>query len=755
MKKFFFFLLILSNIAFAEECSWRWVNPLPQGNELYDVKFINDDVAFITGKSATLLKTTDAGLTWNHIKTNIIRNNYEFIFDENNILLVDDRFLSTGNKDSNWSVKTIIKTTDGGKNWTKIKTTVLSSEFSYSFNFLDVNNGFYVAKDTILKTSNTGISWDTIVPSASYKKILNTKFFDENTYLIFTKDTILRTTDAGKNWKIISDVQVTNYKSSYFYDNLGFIISDNNLLKTTDAGETWKKIENISSDTLSYLIIYNENIAWISTINGLLKTSDAGETWKMINTRYSNYPITSFVDENTAYIFTSLGFKTLFKTTDGGANWKRISSGMGFDSYINSFDVNKEGVFIGVGDYGIIKRTTDDGIHWNAISSGYYQSLKNIQFLDNLNGWSGGNYGEILKTTDGGQTWKEKKSPIITDNIIFLNFFNSKSGIIVAHYADPYAYNLYFYKTTDGGEEWTKISEVTDIYSADFFFLNEQFGWAAFLLSTGENSIYNTTDAGQSWKNQKSFKDTSIEKIQFINVNIGYALCYSGGIAKTTDGGNNWNTIIIDTTDIFRSMYFIDENNGWIASYYGNILKTSDGGNSWEIQYKCSENLKLIQFLDKNNGWVISNDSKSFKTTDGGENWEEIYIGTSNWLYGMAFSTDNSCWAVGEGGTILKFSCEETEVGDEENLIIEDYSDINIFPNPAKNEVNISFPENQEISSISIFNALGIEVKRIKQVELIGNNKIMFSVADFPVGLYHCSFEYQFGRITKSFVVLK
>ncbi len=755
MKKLFFFLLILSNIAFAEECAWRWVNPLPQGNELYDIKFISNNVAFITGKSATLLKTTDAGLTWNHIKTNMIRNNFEFIFDENNILFVDDRFWVIPSTDSNWSVKTILKTTDGGKNWTNIKTTVLSSEFRYSFNFLDVNNGFYVANDTILKTSNTGISWDTIVPQKPKKKILNTKFFDENTFLIFYKDTILKTTDAGKNWNIISDVPVTNYKSSYFYDNLGFIFSDNNLLKTTDAGETWKKIENIPSDTLSNLIFYNENIAFISTINGLLKTTDAGETWKMINTRYSNYPISSFVDENTAYICTYLGLRALLKTTDGGANWKRISSGTGFDSYINSFDINKEGVFIGVGDYGIIKRTTDDGIHWDEISSGYYESLNNIQFLDNLNGWAAGNYGEILKTTDGGQTWEEKKSPIITDNIEYLHFFDSNTGIIVTHYTDPYNNNLYFYKTTDSGKEWVEINEVTDIYSADFFFLNEQFGWVVFLLTTGEYSIYKSTDGGQSWKNQKSYKDTSLTKIQFVNENIGYALCYYGSIAKTTDGGKNWNTITIDTTDYFPSMHFIDENNGWIVTYYGNILKTSDGGNSWEIQLKCYVNFKLIQFLDENNGWAISNDSKSFKTTDGGENWDEIYIGTSNWLYGMAFSTDNSCWAVGEGGTILKFSCEETNINDEENLIIEDCSDIYIFPNPSSNEISITIPGNQNISSVSIFNSLGIEVKRVEQTELIGNNKIILSTTDLPNGLYHCSFKCLAGRITKSFIILK
>jgi photosystem II stability/assembly factor-like uncharacterized protein len=115
MKNIFFFLLILSNIAFAEECAWRWINPLPQGNDLEYIKFVSKDVAFISGKNGTLLKSTDAGLTWNIIKLMNYRSNYDFFFDENNILLVDDRFLATNNPDSNWADKNIYKTTDGGK----------------------------------------------------------------------------------------------------------------------------------------------------------------------------------------------------------------------------------------------------------------------------------------------------------------------------------------------------------------------------------------------------------------------------------------------------------------------------------------------------------------------------------------------------------------------------------------------------------------------------------------------------------------
>ena len=65
------------------------------------------------------------------------------------------------------------------------------------------------------------------------------------------------------------------------------------------------------------------------------------------------------------------------------------------------------------------------------------------------------------------------------------------------------------------------------------------------------------------------------------------------------------------------------------------------------------------------------------------------------------------------------------------------------------------FEQNENINSISIFNSLGIEVKRIEQTELIGKSKITISTAVLPNGFYHCSFVYQTGRVTKSFVVLR
>ena len=132
----------------------------------------------------------------------------------------------------------------------------------------------------------------------------------------------------------------------------------------------------------------------------------------------------------------------------------------------------------------------------------------------------------------------------------------------------------------------------------------------------------------------------------------------------------------------------------------------------------------------------------------------------NQWCYKMYMEIDKHgrLWipaqSMGKSWGILIFDPDSTrtEVEERKESVSKDFQ---IFPNPAQNEVTFSIPENQNINSISIFNSLGTEVKRIEQAKIIGNSKITISTADFPNGLYHCSFVNQADRITKSFVILR
>ena len=91
MKKICYtFLLsfLIQQFGFSQE-GWFWQNPLPQGNDLNSVCFIDANVGFTVGNSGTILKTTNGGQSWSSqwIASSIHLYDVSF-FDENNGIVV-------------------------------------------------------------------------------------------------------------------------------------------------------------------------------------------------------------------------------------------------------------------------------------------------------------------------------------------------------------------------------------------------------------------------------------------------------------------------------------------------------------------------------------------------------------------------------------------------------------------------------------------------------------------------------------------
>lgn len=64
MKKFYLFLLAFFTLSVVSAQNWQWQNPLPQGNHLYSVKFVDSNTGYAVGCLGTILKTTNGGALW-------------------------------------------------------------------------------------------------------------------------------------------------------------------------------------------------------------------------------------------------------------------------------------------------------------------------------------------------------------------------------------------------------------------------------------------------------------------------------------------------------------------------------------------------------------------------------------------------------------------------------------------------------------------------------------------------------------------
>ncbi len=59
-----FSLVLLLSFSFQVSAQWFWQNPLPQGNTLWSVKFVDVNTGWLVGSCGTILQTINGGSSW-------------------------------------------------------------------------------------------------------------------------------------------------------------------------------------------------------------------------------------------------------------------------------------------------------------------------------------------------------------------------------------------------------------------------------------------------------------------------------------------------------------------------------------------------------------------------------------------------------------------------------------------------------------------------------------------------------------------
>ena len=160
----------------------------------------------------TIIKSTDGGSTWNAIRDQAGRWLKGAFFKDNN-----NGFAVGG-------AGTIIKTTDGGNNWTNVTSPLNTRDFNAVY-FSSPSTGYIVGGNfvmfdtlasmrTILKTIDGGANWNVIMdePGGSLTAL---DFIDQNNgYLTGDGAQFYTTTNGGSNW-IRQTVQGSQYYSNF------------------------------------------------------------------------------------------------------------------------------------------------------------------------------------------------------------------------------------------------------------------------------------------------------------------------------------------------------------------------------------------------------------------------------------------------------------------------------------------------------------------------------------------------------------
>jgi len=758
MRKFLLVLFFIS-LNYNAYSQWFWQNPLPQGNSLNSVKFINDNTGWAVGNKGTIIKTINAGVTW----TGQISICDSIITD---VFFVDSLI---GYACSNSSM--LLKTTNGGQNWI-LK--ILSGNCSFNkVYFSNANTGYLSGADY---SSGNGI--------------------------------LLKTTNGGNNWTNI-------FISPYTYSSVdGFYVYSNNIIYAASGDNELQKTNNAGINWMTFIVGWGiSKIYFPDTLNGLSfggysygstnygiinKTTNGGNNfYSVLNSQDSVFTSYSFINSLTGYVSGYSG--TIRKTTNLGTSWMTLNSSTSMK--LNSIDFPNSNTGYSVGDYGMILKTTNTGTNWNSLYKGTQFSLYINYFINENTGFSGGDY-VLLKTTNGGLNWITK----LDTNIMYvkdIKFINENTGFILSSPRDRWSFiDSYLLKTTNNGENWNinlviSHSMYTNFELRSLSMINANTGWICGLQDDQIHWPYTTgmylktTNGGLNWTYFYKGYGVGLSKIFFSDNNNGLLFDDSVKVYKTSNAGINWNETTFYQSQNhlnFASCYFINSSTGWISYYkyyprYSLIFKTTNGGNNWISQDSVYDIIFYSLFADSvGNCWAVGSkgdlytpilSSAIYSSSNGGNNWIRQRTPTDYCLNSVYFVNKNTGWIVGNSGTIIKTTSGITSgIKPSSQMIPKGYILFQNYPNPFNPVTTIRYaiprrsptdPRSGTLRAfgddkavLKVYDVLGKEIETLVNEKLQpGTYSVEWNASQLPSGVYFYQLRTGDYIETKKMILLK
>ena len=420
------------------------------------------------------------------------------------------------------------------------------------------------------------------------------------------------------------------FKSSDGYwvtttDNSG--LSDSNLylvnsktfiweLKKTISGNMGGVVVNASNS--NQIAFYTE--ATSNSDSGVFVSKDGGKTWDEAKIDGSQYSAITIGSQNTSTLYvagrhfpngedcedeededdcTPEKNSAIFISNDFGTSWIKSSSipkgvfkeiELEEGQELEEEDIDKVTVLyvspsdddqIFVGTSNLLLKSNDRGSSWESLSDTFHRSdIKGLAIHPNN--------PNIIYARIGLYTFSDC-SDVDNDD---------------ADYEESVSkYCPGIYKSTDGGESWKLLEEVTGDPSEGGVYINEYNDSEIYSVFGRETFV--SKDAGISsdvfldTKEHPIIPDVGVEIITFGESESEVFMAGLQGVYRTYDNGKTW----------------IESNTGFVGSEVVDLVTSLDG-----TMYATTYNLGI------------------FKSTDGGKNWVFASFGIKNW-YGMQLAT--------------------------------------------------------------------------------------------------------------------
>jgi photosystem II stability/assembly factor-like uncharacterized protein len=787
----------------------------------------NPDIIYVGPANGGVWKSIDGGINW------VPLTDYQESMAMGSIAINPDNpdIIYAGTGEATWSGASyygrgLLKSTDAGNTWEHIISGLPSLSYFSRLKIRPNNSNQLLAamgNSGLYRSTDSGSSWFILlggrVDDVVYSPTGDTAF------VVGSGIGLRRSIDGGVTFQSFGSGLISGERTQFdlcasstnvMYAAV-YISNVTRLFKSTDFGNNWSELSTTSNfqdlDHQSWYDLYcrvnpkNPDKAYVGTID-VFRTTD-GTNFTNITNGYAggsvhvdqHYLFFHPTDENTFFVCNDGG---IWKTTNNGnsfsnmnqnltltqfyriaaspfdsgrilggtqdngtqqtfstLNWAAAFGGDGGEVSFNRFDVN---YILGESQYGGLVRTTNSGNNWNNATSGI-NTGENVAWVAPIVSHpiqSGTFYTarqKVYRTTNNGANWTA-----VSGNI------NGNSSVreMDVSFTNPsvmYATSgRYVFLSIDGGATWTNKSSglpnktVTSVYVHP-----EQDNVALVTFSGfGTSKVYKTTNLGESWTSiDGNLPDSPVNDIfiyteNTINPNT-YFVATDIGVFLISDNGESWseldsglpNTVILHldyspATKMLRAgthgrgVYesFIDftvpvELTSFTVERHRNEVNLS-----WQTATETNNHGFEVERKLKNQNWVTIGFVEGHGTST--ENHEYFYM-------------DDYSRMPYEGGVLYRLkqidydgSYEYSEqVFVDVTFIPDEFTISQNYPNPFNpvTTIEYSLPGESNVR-IAVYNSIGQEITElVSSVQQAGTHRITWDASEYVSGIYFYSFE--------------
>jgi photosystem II stability/assembly factor-like uncharacterized protein len=406
----------------------------------------------LTGHDGTLLRSDDAGSTWNGLQvTTDGRAHFMSAvhFDATRGFLV-----AIGHNGS------IARSDNGGAGWA-----------SWSIGSLELRGVITDAKRDLLAaygpggllmtSADGGGNWRTAKPALDVS-LRDVAHAPRGNALVATGKlgAMVRSTDGGAAWSRVEPAwpnpntppELRMIVETPARDALVGVGPPGTIVRSNADGDVWRvehftPIESERAFTWALTEPKRSIVLAVEARGQMQLSSDGGATWRAVEapTQNTEWPFWqgTRLDSGTMIVAGKAGIA--IRSVDGGATWTEMRTGTGKDLY-GSF-ADRDLLFL-FGQDGVLLRSADEGVTWSAVNSTSDKELRRMLRDPASDGLvCFGTYGSMVRSDDRGLTWRAVKTG--TDGALRKGIVDSERGeMLIAGSRGA------ILRSRDGGRSW-------------------------------------------------------------------------------------------------------------------------------------------------------------------------------------------------------------------------------------------------------------------------------------------------------------